>query len=107
MPQDLEGTQRDFQFGIAAELGAAGFDDAREIGRGGFGIVYRCIETALNRQVAVKVLRSEVARRGHWLQFQPVIETLADTQGLNSVTRSFLLQVLAQFEVVPAGRSMG
>ncbi|RZI53510.1 MAG: serine/threonine protein kinase, partial [Pseudonocardia sp.] len=43
-----------------AELRATGFDDAREIGRGGFGVVYRCIQTPLDRTVAVKVLTVEL-----------------------------------------------
>ncbi|MFE9323848.1 protein kinase [Nocardia sp. NPDC052278] len=55
-----EGTQRDLTIGIAAELAAAGFADAQEIGRGAFGIVYRCTEAALDRDVAVKVLGSTV-----------------------------------------------
>ncbi|MFF1553044.1 protein kinase [Rhodococcus erythropolis] len=38
------------------ELRGAGFDDVEEIGRGGFGVVYRCTETALDRTVAVKLL---------------------------------------------------
>ncbi|WP_233213315.1 protein kinase domain-containing protein [Mycobacterium hubeiense] len=41
---------------VVTELSAAGFTDADEIGRGGFGIVYRCTQTALDRTVAVKVL---------------------------------------------------
>ncbi|MFI6953614.1 protein kinase [Nocardia sp. NPDC050408] len=53
-------TQRDIQFGIVAELTAAGFEDAEEIGRGGFGVVYRCLERSLDRTVAVKVLTSEI-----------------------------------------------
>ena len=35
-------TQRGVPAGIAAELVAAGFEDPEEIGRGGFGVVYRC-----------------------------------------------------------------
>ncbi|MEU1205254.1 protein kinase [Nocardia sp. NPDC005825] len=50
------GTQRDMRIGVAEELAAAGLDDAQEIGRGGFGVVYRCVEEALDRLVAVKVL---------------------------------------------------
>lgn len=41
---------------IVAELAAAGFDNARQIARGAAGVVYRCRETALGRNVAIKVL---------------------------------------------------
>ena len=34
---------------VVTELRAAGFDDADEIGRGGFGIVYRCTQVDLDR----------------------------------------------------------
>ncbi|SPM40097.1 protein kinase, partial [Mycobacterium numidiamassiliense] len=44
--------------GLAAELAAAGFDNARQVGKGGAGVVYRCHETALGRHVAIKVLPS-------------------------------------------------
>ncbi|OYD61365.1 protein kinase domain-containing protein [Rhodococcus sp. OK302] len=53
-------TRRDLLPFVAEELGAAGFDDAREIGRGGFGVVYRCTQTALDRTVAVKVLTADL-----------------------------------------------
>jgi serine/threonine protein kinase len=53
-------TQRDERPAVVSELSASGFDDAEEIGRGGFGIVYRCRQNALDRTVAVKVLTSGI-----------------------------------------------
>ncbi|MCX4092979.1 serine/threonine-protein kinase [Nocardia sp. alder85J] len=45
---------------IAAELLAFGYADAEVIGRGGFGTVYKCVESALDRPVAVKVLSGDL-----------------------------------------------
>ncbi|MFD7010625.1 protein kinase [Rhodococcus jostii] len=57
---DPLGTQRDVSGSVTAELAAAGFEDAQEIGRGGFGVVYRCTQAALDRTVAVKVLTADL-----------------------------------------------
>src|SRR5262245_48695123 len=46
---------------VVAELAASGFTGAVEAGRGGFGAVYRCTQTGLDRPVAVKVLTDGLA----------------------------------------------
>src|SRR6478735_4725952 len=53
-------TQPDPMMRIPEELDAAGFEEAVEIGRGGFGVVYRCVQPALDRTVAVKVLTADL-----------------------------------------------
>src|ERR1700740_1128115 len=53
-------TRGDVHAGIAAELGAAGFVDPEEIGRGGFGGGYRCSQRGLDRIGAVKVWTADV-----------------------------------------------
>ena len=57
---DSHATQRGLAPEIPAELRDAGFDDVTEIGHGGFGVVYRCVQTVLDRTVAVKVLSSDL-----------------------------------------------
>jgi ATP/maltotriose-dependent transcriptional regulator MalT len=54
-----DSTQRSLATGIVAELEADGYHDAEPVGRGGFGVVYRCREPSLDRVVAIKVLSSD------------------------------------------------
>ncbi|HUH69077.1 MAG TPA: hypothetical protein VLZ05_09450 [Mycobacterium sp.] len=39
-----------------------GFDDVEEIGRGGFGVVYRCVQPLLDRAVAASLARGATRR---------------------------------------------
>ena len=57
---DPQATQRDVLADIPAELCTAGFDDVVEIGHGGFGVVFRCVQPVLDREVAIKVLTADL-----------------------------------------------
>ncbi|WP_165759459.1 protein kinase domain-containing protein [Mycobacterium decipiens] len=50
---------------IVGELAQAGFVDVSEVGRGGFGVVYRCVQPQLGRPVAVKVLTTSFDRTNY------------------------------------------
>jgi non-specific serine/threonine protein kinase len=71
MDSDPFRTQRDVGSSVVTELRAEGFDDAVEIGRGGFGIVYKCTQLGLDRTVAIKVLTADLdANRERFLREQ-------------------------------------
>jgi len=80
-------THRDVLPFIAEELSAAGFDDVHEIGRGGFGVVYRCTQTALDRTVAVKVLTTDMDNdnRARFLREQRAMGRLTGHPNIMSV----------------------
>ncbi|MGY4785938.1 protein kinase domain-containing protein [Rhodococcus opacus] len=84
---DPQKTQRLVISAIAAELGEAGFEDAREIGRGGFGVVYRCTQTTLDRTVAVKVLTADIdeENRTRFFREQRVMGRLTGHPNIMSV----------------------
>ena len=62
MQSDLNETaRREVTDDVASELAAVGFHDAVEVGRGGFGAVFRCLQVGLARVVAVKLMTSDFA----------------------------------------------
>src|SRR5918997_6450555 len=46
------------------DLGVPGMEDAVEIGRGGFAVVYRARQPELNRTVAIKMLSARLDESG-------------------------------------------
>ena len=70
--------------GMPAQLGD--FEIAREVGRGGMGVVYEARQLSLKRKVALKVLRfAGVADRDAMERFQREAETVAQLHHTNIV----------------------
>ncbi|MFE9322613.1 protein kinase [Nocardia sp. NPDC052278] len=100
---DGDRTQRDLDSGITAELASAGFVDAEEIGRGGFGVVYRCREESLDRTVAVKVLTSEIdgSERKRFLREQHALGRLSGHPNIVVVHHADITDTGHPFLVMP------
>lgn len=101
--RDIEGTERDLTFDVAAELAGAGFEGAREIGRGGFGVVYRCVERSLDRVVAVKVLDADARdeERARFLREQRTLSRFAAHPHIVQVLRADLTESGRPYLVMP------
>lgn len=84
---DADRTQRGEAPSLQAELDALGLIDAHEIGRGGFGVVYRCLQPALDRTVAVKVLTHDLDEdnRSRFLREQRAMGRLTDHPNIVTV----------------------
>ncbi|WP_063044351.1 protein kinase domain-containing protein [Nocardia pseudovaccinii] len=94
---DLFRTRRDVITPVAAELSAAGFEDAEEIGHGGFGVVYRCRQVALDRTVAVKVLTAELDEESRARFFR-------EERAMGRLTGHPNIVTVLQTGVTPSGR---
>ena len=93
-----EETQRDLRLGIAAELDADGFEDAEEIGHGGFGVVYKCHQPTLDRTVAIKVLISDIDEKN-------VERFLREQRAMGKLSGHPNIVHILQAGVTPSGRS--
>jgi serine/threonine protein kinase len=89
--------------GIVAELAAAGFVDAVEIGRGGAGVVYRCYQTSLGRSVAVKVLGSDLdeANRERFLREGYAMGGLSGHPNIESILQVGVTESNRPYIVMP------
>lgn len=99
-PQDAH---RDLTEGIAAELRSAGFEAVVPIGKGGFGVVYRCEQSALRRTVAVKVLTAELdsENRSRFLREQRAMGQLSVHPNIVSILFSGALSQGRPYIVMP------
>ena len=96
-------TQYDVAGAVAADLVASGFEDAHEIGRGGFGVVYRCTQPLLDRTVAVKVLAADLddENRERFLREQRAAGRLTGHPNIVTVFQAGVTDSGRPFTVMP------
>jgi serine/threonine-protein kinase PknK len=107
MPDDAtENTQRQVEADIVAELSAEGFENARIAGRGGFGVVYRCRQPALDRMVAVKVLNPDLDHmdRARFLREQQAMGRVAGHPNIVHVLQAGITATGRPYIVMPFHR---
>ncbi|MEV0357462.1 protein kinase [Nocardia sp. NPDC050697] len=81
---------------IVAELAGMGLAEAATIGRGGFGVVFRCVQTTLGRVVAVKVLSSD-------LDAESRARFLREEQAMGRLSGHPNILDILQVDVTPSG----
>jgi len=88
---------------VTSELSAVGFDEAQEISRGGFGVVYRCRQPALDRTVAVKVLTTDLDEVGmqRFLREQRAMGRLTGHPNIVTVLEAGVTDAGRPFIVMP------
>nr|WP_271209113.1 serine/threonine-protein kinase [Rhodococcus wratislaviensis] len=107
MPDDAtEHTQHQVDADVVAELAAEGFEDACIAGRGGFGIVYRCRQPALDRLVAVKVLSPDPdpMDRARFLREQQAMGRLSGHPNIVHVLQAGITHTGRPYIVMPFHR---
>ncbi|QYB00683.1 protein kinase (plasmid) [Rhodococcus sp. USK10] len=88
------------------ELAGEGFDDLRVVGRGGFGVIYRCRQPALDRVVAIKVLIADprTADRAGFLREQQVMGRLSGHPNIVQVLEVGVTRTGRPYLVMPFHR---
>ncbi|MFC8531419.1 protein kinase [Nocardia sp. NPDC057227] len=81
---------------IVAELAGMGLAEAATIGRGGFGVVFRCVQATLGRVVAVKVLSSD-------LDAESRARFLREEQAMGRLSGHPNILDILQVDVTPSG----
>ena len=88
---------------MGAELEAAGFERPEEIGRGGFGVVYRCRQSSLDRVVAIKVLLADMEPRNieRFLREQRAMGRLSGHPNIVNVLQADITESGRPYIVMP------